>query len=446
MRSADTIAAIATAPGRGAIGIVRVSGPLAPAIAVGILGVCPKPRKPRVGDFLDGNGNALDAGVSIYFAKPHSYTGEDVLELQGHGGPAVLGLVLDRCLELGARIAEPGEFTQRAFVNDKLDLAQAEAVADLIDACTSQAARAAVRAMQGEFSRMVEKIQSQLTDLRALIEATLDFPDEGVDPLTHDEVERRFSGVAADLRMTLSRARQGQLLRDGVSISIIGPPNVGKSSIINMLSRAEVAIVTPIPGTTRDLVRQVVDIRGVPVQIVDTAGVRSPQDRVEALGIERTWSTLAQADLVLLVSDASAEAPGSLHEIEAKVPSNTPVLRVHNKIDIIGRASGTHDESGATHVWISAKHGQGINTLEEQILVRCGWHGEEPGAYIARARHIEALKACESSVVAARATMKQTELVAEELRSAQRALSQLTGEFAADDLLGEIFTRFCIGK
>jgi tRNA modification GTPase len=408
--------------------------------------VSPEPRKIRVGDFLDANGAPIDAGVAIYFARPHSYTGEDVLELQGHGGPAVMRLTLERCIELGARIAEPGEFTERAFLNDKLDLAQAEAVADLIDASTEYAARAAVRSMKGEFSAIVAQIQSQLTELRALIEATLDFPDEGIDALGRADVEARFVHIIDDIRAVLLRARQGQLLRDGISIAIVGLPNVGKSSIINALSNDEVAIVTPIAGTTRDLVRQVVDIRGVPVHIIDTAGVRQPQDPVEAFGIAKTWSTIAQADLVLLVSDAAVEDSAGLQEIQARIPTNTPVLRVHNKIDLIGGVSGVDQDADVATVWISAKHGDGLATLEERILALCGWQAGEGNTYIARARHLEALRICESQVLAANALMDQSELMAEELRAAQRSLSQLTGEFAADDLLGEIFSRFCIGK
>lgn len=446
MPSADTIAAIATAPGRAGIGVVRVSGPGVIGVMHGVLGRELAARTVHLADFLDADGSVLDQGVAIYFSRPHSYTGEDVLELQGHGGPAVLRLILKRCLALGARIAEPGEFTRRAFVNDKLDLAQAEAVADLIEASTEQAARGAARSLKGELSRIVAGLQRQLTELRALLEATLDFPDEEVDAIHHIDARARLDRLLAAARDALRAARQGCLLRDGLTVVLAGPPNVGKSSIINALSGEDVAIVTPIPGTTRDLVKQSVEIRGVPVHIVDTAGVREARDLVEELGIARTWESIGHADLVVMVSDVTVSEPGELARIEANLPARARWIRVHNKIDLVGYAPHAESCDGVDHVWISAKDHAGIDLLEDMILKQSGFETLTEGTYLARARHVEALQVCEARLVEAAGHIVQTEIAAEELRYAQRALSELTGEFVADDLLGEIFARFCIWK
>ncbi len=443
MAADDTIAAIATPSGRGAIGVVRVSGPSVPAIAAGIVGSIPSPRTARLADFKDAAGAVLDRGLALYFPAPASYTGEDVLELQGHGGPVVLSLVLRRCVELGARVALPGEFTRRAFLNDKLDLAQAEAVADLIDAATAQAARSAVRSLSGALSERVAELQRGLTDVRVLFEASFDFPEEEVDVLSEAGAARQLDDLQLHFTRTVQAAQQGSLLRDGLTVALSGLPNVGKSSLINVLSGEEVAIVTPVPGTTRDLIRATIALEGIPVHLVDTAGWRRTDDPVERIGVERAQAAVAEADLIIHVSDPATDAdmpPGT----EAGVGKR--IIHVHNKIDLIGVPARAESIAGVEHVWLSAKSGTGIELLKVAITRAAGVQVLGEGVFIARQRHIVALHTATRHVQEARARLASPELAAEELRLAQSALSELTGEHAADDLLGEIFSRFCIGK
>jgi tRNA modification GTPase len=424
----DTIAAIATPAGRGGIGIVRLSGPRVPAIAVKILGRLPEPRRATHGRFLD-----IDEGIALYFAAPHSYTGEDVLELQGHGGPVVLQALLGACLDAGARLAEPGEFTRRAYLEGRLDLAQAEAVADLIDAASREAARAAMRSLGGEFSAAVQALVAQLTELRALVEATLDFPEEDVDRLHRDDATARLATVRAALEDVMRRSRQGSLLRAGIHVVLAGAPNVGKSSLLNRLAGEERAIVTAVPGTTRDALREPIQIEGVPLVIVDTAGLRPSADVVERIGMERTQQELGRADLVLEVLDASRE--------NARLELDAQRIPVYNKLDL---NPGFRPPEGA--VAVSAKTGEGMDRLRRAILEAAGWTSTGESTYLARERHLRALDLARRHLEAAAAVAARTELFAEELRLAQEALGAITGEFTADDLLGEIFTRFCIGK
>ncbi len=402
-------------------------------------------------------GAPLDHGLVLYFPAPHSYTGESVVEFHGHGGPSVLRLVLARCIELGARIAEPGEFTRRAFLNGKLDLAQAESVADLIDAATATAARAAARSLDGEFSREVHALVAALTELRMYTEATLDFPEEDIEFLRAGDVERKLAAIRAQLAAVLARARTGALLREGLTVVLVGRPNVGKSSLLNRLAREEAAIVTPIAGTTRDPVTRVIEIAGIPLTVVDTAGLRETADAVERIGIERTWAAVERADLVVLLVDARA-ASVPLHEEDAallaRLPSAMPRVIVHNKADLAGIASHVErrDEAGTPrpHVFLSALTGDGVADLEREVLALVGAEGATEDTYLARARHVDALRDAAQHLVAAAAHVASApppiELFAEELREAQDALAAITGEFTADDLLGVIFGRFCIGK
>ncbi|MCD6732677.1 MAG: tRNA uridine-5-carboxymethylaminomethyl(34) synthesis GTPase MnmE [Burkholderiaceae bacterium] len=455
--SLPAIAAIATAPGRGGIGVVRVSGrDLAPIVAA-VLGRTLVARHATYGPFLAADGGAIDQGIAIHFPAPHSYTGEDVLELQGHGGPVVLQLLLRRVLEagreIGLRLAEPGEFTQRAFLNDKLDLAQAEAVADLIDASTEQAARSATRSLSGEFSTAVHGLVERLIELRMLVEATLDFPEEEIDFLEEADASGRLARIRDDLQHLLANARRGALLRDGLTVVLLGEPNVGKSSLLNALAGAEVAIVTEIPGTTRDRIAQAIQIEGVPLNIVDTAGLRETADQVEKLGIARTWAEAAQADVVLHLLDAretdTAAALAIERELDHRLAETVPMVRVYNKIDLAG-VEPRVDRAAVSSVWLSAKTGTGIDLLRGLLLELAGWQASGESTFIARERHLIALRAAQAHVEAAEAHAReraqQLDLFAEELRLAQERLSEITGEFTADDLLGVIFSRFCIGK
>lgn len=451
--AADVIVAIATPPGRGGIGIVRLSGPDLLPWRRGVLGrETIAPRHALHTAFLDRDGDALDHGVALYFAAPRSYTGEEVLELQGHGGPAVLAGIVQRCIELGARLAEPGEFTRRAFLNDKLDLAQAEAVADVIDAGTAAAARAALRSLSGEFSREVQELVQALIRLRMLTEATLDFPEEDVDFIEAADARGQAAALLAQVDAILQRARQGQLLREGLQVVLIGQPNVGKSSLLNRLARDDVAIVTPIAGTTRDAVRQQIEIAGIALHIVDTAGVRdiTAADEVERLGIARTWAAAANADCALVVVDNTLGITAGDRIILARLAPTLPRLIVHNKIDLSGVQPRVDAANGATNVWLSAKTGAGIALLEAALLEVAGWQATAPDQFLARERHVLALQAAQRHLRAAEPMLAQPplalELIAEELRLAQAALSTITGEFTSDDLLGEIFSRFCIGK
>lgn len=446
MSVSDIIAAIATAPGRGGIGVVRISGPGLAALTRQIMGKMPPPRRATLADFRDHHGGTIDQGVALFFPAPHSYTGEDVLELQGHGGPVVLQLLLKRCLELGARTAEPGEFTKRAFLNDKLDLAQAESVVDLIDATTEQAARCAVRSLQGAFSEQIHVLTQSLIELRALVEATLDFPEEEIDFLQQSDAAGRLLQLRHRLQDVLRVSQQGSLLREGVHIVLAGQPNVGKSSLLNRMAGEDLAIVTDIPGTTRDAIRQILDIEGMPAHIIDTAGLRDSSDPVEKIGIARTWAAIEKADMVLLLMDATRGETAEDREILNRLPAHLPCLRVMNKIDLVRPGSGTDTHGHGAMIQLSAKTGEGVDRLRKAVREAAGWQGAEEGLYMARERHLQALRRAGECLERAAKHGRNPELFAEELRLAQDALAAITGEFSADDLLGEIFSRFCIGK
>jgi tRNA modification GTPase len=458
-RHDQAIAAVATAPGRGAVGIVRVS---ARSVAPVIEALCGRPLKPREATylpFLASDGGSIDQGLAIHFPAPHSYTGEDVLELQAHGGPVVLQLLLARCLQAGAsiglRVAEPGEFTQRAFLNDKIDLAQAEAIADLIDASTEAAARSASRSMSGEFSREVHALRDALIHLRMLVEATLDFPEEEIDFLKKADAEGQLERLTQTLSRVMQRARQGALLREGIRVVIAGQPNAGKSSLLNALAGAELAIVTPVPGTTRDVVSQTIQIEGVPLHVVDTAGLRDSPDQVEQIGIERAWGQIESADAVLFLHDltrwraadyalADDAIAAALHH---KLSASVPVIDVWNKADAVDASDVPAGEAG---VRLSARTGDGLEALRRKLLEVAGWQSAPEGVYIARERHVQALRRVQSHLAEATGLLKaqaqSLDLLAEELRLSQNALNEITGEFTSDDLLGVIFSSFCIGK
>lgn len=446
MVAIDTIAAIATAPGRGGIGAVRISGPQAAKIAAAVLGDIPKPRHAALRNFLGEKGDILDQGIALYFSGPQSFTGEDVLELQGHGGTAVMQMLLNRCLSLGARLAEPGEFTRRAFLNEKLDLAQAESVVDLIDAASEEAAKSAMRSLNGEFSVEVRRLVDQLIDLRMLVEATLDFPDEEIDFLEAAHAFERLAEIRSQLGQVKATARQGSLLREGMHVVLIGQPNVGKSSLLNRLAGEEVSIVTEVPGTTRDAIRQHIQIEGVPLHLIDTAGLRETEDRVERIGISRTWSAVEKADLAVLLVDVGHGLTGADQEIVRQLPPGMKVVRVFNKIDVHSLAPKVETIPPYIDVYLSAKAGTGIDLLKQELLRIVGWQPAGEGIYMARERHLRALGEAEQHLDGASANRGQLEFLAEELMLAQKALGTITGEFTADDLLGEIFSRFCIGK
>jgi tRNA modification GTPase len=441
----DTIAAIATAPGRGGVGVIRISGGNTKSIGREILGKLPVARHASYCNFLDETGDTLDQGIALYFPAPNSYTGEDVLELQGHGGSAVLQMLLQRCLELGSRLAQPGEFTLRAFLNNKLDLAQAESVADLIDANTTEAARSAVRSLSGEFSAAIHDLVDGLINLRMLVEAMLDFPEEEVEIVNLERRDAMLNDCRLKLQNIRDIAKQGSLLREGAHVVIAGQPNVGKSSLLNRLSGEEAALVSDIPGTTRDVIRQSIQIRGVPLHIMDTAGLRESQDAVENMGIARTRETLHRADLILLLLDACRGLTAQDEAIIAGLPNNIPRLLVFNKIDLL--KDQVFPELGNTqYVRVSAKTGEGLEALREMILEAVGWRDHESGTFMARERHLRALGLAQTHLNQAQGVITSAEFFAEELRLTQRALNEITGEFNADDLLGEIFSRFCIGK
>ena len=432
----DTIAAIATPAGRGGIGIVRVSGPGVPRVAAAVLGKLPQPRLASFGPFRDRQGETVDQGVALYFPAPHSYTGEAVLELQGHGGPVVMQALLSACVDAGARIAEPGEFTRRAFLEGKLDLAQAEAVADLIDAASREAARSALRSLSGEFSAAIGALQARLVELRAATEAMLDFPEEEVDALHREDAAARLAQARQSLGEVLAKSRRGSLLRGGIHVVLAGRPNVGKSSLLNRLAGEERAIVTPIPGTTRDALREPILIEGVPVVVVDTAGLRESRDEIERLGMQRTRQELDRADLVIAVFEAN-RGRDALQDL----PAAPARIDVYNKIDLAPGFAPPADALG-----VSAKTGAGLEALRQRILEVAGWStGGEP-VFLARERHLRALDRASAHLAAAAGETARWEFFAEELRLAHAALGSITGEFSADDLLGEIFQRFCIGK
>ena len=440
----DTISAIATAPGRGGIGVVRVSGSQVVQIAQALLGRVPQARKAHLANFLDVDGTPLDQGIALYFPKPHSFTGEDVLELQGHGGPAVLQNLLSRCISLGARLAEPGEFTRRAYLNDKMDLAQAESVADLIDAASAQAAKSAMRSLQGLFSQQVRVLVEALVNLRMLVESTLDFPEEEIDFLEAAQAQKKLAAIRAELSKLLQRAKQGALLRSGLSVVLIGQPNVGKSSLLNRLAGDEVAIVTAIAGTTRDTIREEILLEGIPLHIIDTAGLRDTHDEVEKLGIARTWAAIEKADLALVIMDAVAGRNAEDQKILARLPATQPVLQVFNKCDLLQHSAPANAPEG--EIYLSAKTGTGMEILHDRLLVLAGWQQTGEDLFMARERHIRALNAASACLAQADQCWQDLELLAEELNLTQQALNSITGEFTADDLLGEIFSRFCIGK
>jgi tRNA modification GTPase len=443
--NAATIAAIATAPGRGGIGVIRVAGASLLEFAEALSGRRPLARRATLCEFRAADSVVIDTGLLLYFPAPHSFTGDDVLELHGHGGPVVMQMLLVRCLELGARLADPGEFTRRAYLNGKLDLAQAEAVIDLIDAATTAAARSAVRSLQGEFSGEVRVLLQQLIELRALVEATLDFPDEEVDFLEAADAFGRLDRLEQRLTRVFERARQGRLLQGGLHVVLVGKPNVGKSSLLNRLAGDEVAIVTPLPGTTRDLVRSTLQVEGIPLHVIDTAGLRDTEDQIEKLGIERTWREIERADVVVLLLDARTGIGDTERVILAKFPAKLARVFVYNKIDLTSRAAERREEADGVAITLSARSGEGIELLRQELLRIAGWHPAED-VFIARERHLRALAETRQNIDAARRQLPSLDLFAEELRLAQLALSRITGEYSADDLLGEIFGRFCIGK
>jgi len=447
--TSDTIAAIATANGRGGVGVIRISGSNLLPFAFALTGKAPGARHATLANFMAADGTAIDSGLLLHFPAPHSFTGEDVLELQGHGGMVVMQMLLARCLDLGARLAEPGEFSRRAFLNGKMDLAQAEAVADLIDAATTSAARSAVRSLQGEFSRAIGELNEGLINLRMLVEATLDFPEEDIDFLKAANAFGRLDRLQAALASVFDRAGQGKLLQSGLHVVLAGQPNVGKSSLLNRLAGDDLAIVTAVAGTTRDALRSTIQIEGIPLHIIDTAGLRETDDEVEKIGIERSWREIERADVVLLLVDARTGVGDADREILARLPAGLKRITVHNKIDLSGAPPERHDEADSVAISLSAKANRGIELLRGELLRIAGWHPAED-VFIARERHLRALAAAQEHVAAARQVvdgpLPALELFAEELRLAQQSLGAITGEFTADDLLGVIFSRFCIGK
>lgn len=444
-QSIETIAAIATAQGRGGVGIIRVSGSKSRFIAQQLFGKVPKPRYAYYSDFNDEDGVLIDAGIALFFENPHSYTGEDVLELQGHGGVAVLQLLLQRCLSLGAKLAEPGEFTKRAYLNNKLDLAQAEAVVDLIEAKTTQAARSAMRSLNGDFSASINNLVNDLVELRMLVESMLDFPEEDIDELDTHKKRSKLEKISINLTNTLQAAKQGSLLREGAHIALIGQPNVGKSSLLNCLSGEIVALVSNIPGTTRDVIRKEIQINGIPLHIIDTAGLRESEDEIEKMGIALTYETSKKADLILLLRDIN-----TIDDIDNKIlksfPSATPILQVLNKLDLCQPHKLRTNSYPSNSIAVSAKTGEGIPQLRDKLLELVGWNSIEGGTFMSRQRHLLALQEAYLHICQAKKLDNQPEFFAEELRLAQFSLSSITGKFTADDLLGEIFSRFCIGK
>lgn len=454
MSHTDTIVAQATPPGRGGVGILRVSGPAASTVAQAVLGKQPKPRYADYLPFLDTDGNVLDQGIALWFPNPNSFTGEDVLELQGHGGPVILDLLLKRILTLpGVRIARPGEFSERAFLNDKLDLAQAEAIADLIDASTEQAARSAMNSLQGAFSTRIHQLVEALTHLRIYVEAAIDFPDEEIDFLSDGKIEAQLNVVMADLDAVRSEAHQGSLLREGMKVVIAGRPNAGKSSLLNALAGREAAIVTDIAGTTRDVLREHIHIDGMPLHIIDTAGLRDASDEVERIGIERAWNEIEQADRVLFMVDGTttdATEPAAIWpEFMARLPNTLPITVVRNKADVTGEPLGIEEVNTYSLIRLSARTGAGVDLLRDHLKQSMGFTSNTEGGFLARRRHLQALEQAAQHLQQGREQLVSAyagELLAEELRLAQQCLSEITGEFTSDDLLGRIFSSFCIGK
>ncbi|MEW7993773.1 MAG: tRNA uridine-5-carboxymethylaminomethyl(34) synthesis GTPase MnmE [Candidatus Thiodiazotropha endolucinida] len=448
MQPVDTIAAVATPQGRGSVGIVRISGPACRDIADALLDSMPSPRQARFKPFLDQDRTVIDSGLAIFFPKPHSFTGEDVLELQGHGGPVVMDLLLKRTLQLGARLARPGEFSERAFLNGKLDLVQAEAIADLIDAESQAAARSATRTLQGAFSNKIDRLVESLIELRLYVESAIDFPEEEIDYLTCSNVSERLHSILDEIESTRQSAHSGRLLRDGLTLVIAGRPNSGKSSLLNALAGAEAAIVTDIPGTTRDLLRERITIDGMPLHIIDTAGLRESHDPVEAEGIRRAKKEIEQADRVLWVFDDSTD-PHHLAIDRDQLPKGVPVTLIRNKIDIASNTPGIFEDESEVEVALSATRGDGIDLLTAHLKQCVGYRYLGEGDFIARRRHLDALERAIGHLRQGELSLQRDqagELLAEDLRLAQQSLSEITGEFTADDLLGRIFSSFCIGK
>jgi tRNA modification GTPase len=425
---------------------MRVSGPLARDIARAVAGAVPQPRHAALAHFVGADGGVIDEGIALFFAAPHSYTGEDVLELQGHGGPVVMQALLARAVELGARIAEPGEFTRRAFLNERLDLAQAESVADLIDAASVEAARSAARSLTGEFSARIRELVADLIDLRMHVEACIDFPEEEIDPADRAMQQRKLEAIGAKLARVLGDAEQGAVLREGLTAVLIGRPNVGKSSLLNRLAGDEVAIVTPIAGTTRDSVRATIRIAGVPIHLVDTAGLRAAADEIERLGIERTWRAVEAAGAALFVTEPGRPLDPEELAYLAQLPPHIPVARVINKSDLANEPAGREGGGDEAALRLSAKTGAGVEALRAWLLEVAGWKPHGEGVFMARQRHLEALHAAAKHLAEAKNQSQVFEIMAEELRLAQAALGRITGEVSADDVLGAIFSRFCIGK
>jgi tRNA modification GTPase len=454
MNHNDTIIAQATPPGRGGVGILRISGRHAREVAQAVLGKLPKPRYADYLPFLDVDDSVLDQGIALWFPGPNSFTGEDVLELQGHGGPVILDLLLKRILQLpGLRIARPGEFSERAFLNDKLDLAQAEAIADLIDASSEQAARSAVGSLQGTFSSRVNTLVEALTHLRIYVEAAIDFPDEEIDFLSDGKIEAQLNQVITDLDAVRAEAHQGSLLREGMKVVIAGRPNAGKSSLLNALAGREAAIVTDIAGTTRDVLREQINLDGMPLHIIDTAGLRTASDEVERIGIERAWQEIKQADRVLFMVDGTtteATDPAQIWpDFIARLPAKLPVTVVRNKADVTGESTGITQMQSHTLIRLSARTGEGMTLLRDHLKQSMGFDTRMEGGFMARRRHLQALEQAAQHLQQGKSQLLDAlagELLAEELRLAQQQLSEITGEFTSDDLLGRIFSSFCIGK
>ncbi len=454
-QTADTIAAIATAPGQAGVGIVRVSGPAAADIARQMLGFIPKPRYAHYGPFLDQNGGLIDEGIGLFFPNPHSFTGEDVFELQGHGGTVILDLLLREVCCHGARLARPGEFSERAFLNDKLDLAQAEAIADLIESSSEQAARCAVRSMQGVFSRRVDDLVDAVTHLRIYVEAAIDFPEEEIDFLADGKVAGDLQQLLDRLETILGEAQQGTILRDGMKVVIAGRPNAGKSSLLNALAGREAAIVTAIEGTTRDVLREHIHIDGMPLHIIDTAGLRESPDEVEQIGIARAWDEIAQADRILLMVDATTTEQTEPHEIWPdfidRLPANAPVTVVRNKVDLSSETVGFTDAGSGTApvIRLAAKSSDGLEVLRDHLKQCMGFASTTEGGFLARRRHLDALERARANLLQGQGQLEgygAGELLAEDLRAAQDALGEITGHLSPDELLGKIFSSFCIGK
>ena len=445
----ETICAVATPPGRGGVAIVRISGPLTESISSKIVNIPLKPRYAEYLPFYDQSEEVIDQGLAIYFPGPNSFTGEDVLELHGHGGPVIMELLLARVMALGARLARPGEFSERAFINGKIDLVQAEAIADIIDSASTQAARAALRSLRGEFSKKIEQLTEKLIALRVFVESAIDFPDEDIDFITEGKIKEQLEDLHQDLEEVIRNAKQGSLLREGMTVVIAGKPNAGKSSLLNQLAQREAAIVTPIAGTTRDIVREQILIDGLPLHILDTAGLRDSHDVVEQMGVDRALSEVGNADRVLVVVDDSLNVEQELEEIFGKFNVDVPMTIIKNKIDLTNNSPSLTHNKNRIEVSLSASTGQGLDLLREHLKECVGFNQAGESNFIARKRHTDALKAAMDLINKGLVQLREynaAELLAEDLRQAQQSLNEITGEFTSDDLLGEIFASFCIGK